>query len=195
MAIELLPQSGQSPLGLVLLQKGIDGVTDPHWDTHRPSQPMERPLHPKRLVIGIGNPLRGDDGVGALLAEQAAVLTAVEPGGPVAVRSVQQLTPELAEELARLDAVLFIDAWAAPAGALPLLQPLAPARASSAASHHLDPAALLAVCRVLYGRTPEAQVLLVPAYTFEHGTALSPQLQAVLPAARALLRQWLTGHA
>jgi hypothetical protein len=51
---------------------------------------MERPLHPKRLVIGIGNPLRGDDGVGALL------------------------------------------------------QPLAPARASSADSHHLDPAALLA---------------------------------------------------
>jgi hydrogenase maturation protease len=113
----------------------------------------------------------------------------------VAVRSVQQLTPELAEELARLDAVLFIDAWAAPAGALPLLQPLAPARASSADSHHLDPAALLAVCQVLYGRTPEAQVLLVPAYTFEHGTALSPQLQAVLPAARALLQAWLTPDA
>ena len=29
-----------------------------------------RPQH-TRLVIGIGNPLRGDDGVGPLLAEQA----------------------------------------------------------------------------------------------------------------------------
>ena len=47
-----------------------------------------------RLVIGIGNPLRGDDGVWALLAEQV--------GG----RSVQQLTPELAAELAELEAVL-----------------------------------------------------------------------------------------
>jgi len=70
-----------------------------------------------RLVIGIGNPLRGDDGVGALLAEQAALFTAADPDGPVAVRSVQQLTPELAEELARLEAVLFIDAWLAPTDA------------------------------------------------------------------------------
>ena len=55
----------------------------------RPS-PLPMPARPQhtRLVIGIGNPLRGDDGVGALLAEQA--------GG----RSVHQLTPELAAELA-----------------------------------------------------------------------------------------------
>jgi len=62
---------------------------------------MDRHPRRKRLVIGIGNPLRGDDGVGTWLAEQAAVLTAAEPDGPVAVRSVQQLTPELAEELGR----------------------------------------------------------------------------------------------
>ena len=160
---------------------------------------MERHPHSHRLVIGIGNPLRGDDGVGALLAEQAAVQTAAEPEGPVAVRSVQQLTPELAAELAHLDAVLFIDAWSAPADALPQLLPLHPAGATpdgtSAGSHRLDPAALLAVCQVLYGRAPEAQVLLVPAHALEHGTALSTELQAVLPQARALLRQWLSGHA
>lgn len=160
---------------------------------------MERRSPSNRLVIGIGNPLRGDDGVGALLAEQAAVLTAAEPGGPVAVRSVQQLTPELAEELAQLDAVLFIDAWAAPAGAEPQLQPLCPAGAASAGassdSHRLAPADLLAVSQALYGRAPEAQLLLVPAYAFEHGTALSAGLQAALPPARALLRQWLAGHA
>jgi hypothetical protein len=40
---------------------------------------MERPLHPKRLVIGIGNPLRGDDGVGALLAERGAPAAAACP--------------------------------------------------------------------------------------------------------------------
>ena len=151
-----------------------------------------------RLVIGIGNPLRGDDGVGALLAEQAAVFTAADPGGPVAVRSVQQLTPELAEELAPLDAVLFIDAWPAPVGADPQLIALSPAGGAGGThpdSHRLEPAALLAVSQALYGCAPEAQLLLVPAQAFEHGTALSAELKAALPQARALLRQWLAGHA
>lgn len=159
---------------------------------------VEQYSQPNRLVIGIGNPLRGDDGVGALLAEQAAVFTAADPAGPVAVRSVQQLTPELAEELAQLDAVLFIDAWLAPLGAVPQLQPLSPVGAApgtSAGSHRLEPAALLAVSQALYGRAPAAHRLLVPGHAFEHGTALSPAVQAALPQARALLRQWLSGDA
>jgi hydrogenase maturation protease len=160
---------------------------------------MERRPQSQRLVIAIGNPLRCDDGVGALLAEQAAVLTAADAGGSVAVRCVQQLTPELAAELAHLDAVLFIDAWSAPASALPQLMLLGPAGATPCStngdSHRLEPAALLAVCQVLYGRVPDAQVLLVPVHALEHGTTLSPELRAVLPQARALLRQWLSAHA
>ena len=155
---------------------------------------MQRQPVSHRLVIGIGNPLRGDDGVGALLAEQASVLTAAQPDGPVAVRSVQQLTPELAAELAALDAVLFIDADSAPEGAQPQLKQLHPAGASGD-SHRLEPAALLAVSEALYGRSPEAQLLLVPAYGFASGTVLSPGLQQALPAARELLHQWLRSHA
>jgi hydrogenase maturation protease len=149
-----------------------------------------------RLVIGIGNPLRGDDGVGALLAEQAALLTAADPDGPVAVRSVQQLTPELAEELARLETVLFIDAWLAPADAAPRLDALPPGPGegqTGTVSHHLDPAQLLAITAVLHGRAPQGWWLRVPARAVEHGTQLSPALQAALPTARALLRRWLAG--
>ena len=136
----------------------------------------------RRLVIGIGNPLRGDDSVGGLLAEQV--------GG----RSVQQLTPELAVELAELEAVLSIEAWLAPAGAMPWLGTIAPA-AGAAETHRLEPAQLLAISQALYGRSPEAFLLQVPATGFGHGTSLSPELRAVLPTARALLRQWLSGHA
>jgi hydrogenase maturation protease len=61
------------------------------------------------LVIGIGNSLRSDDGVGWRLARRA------EHWRPEAqVRSVQQLTPELAVELAAASRVLFIDAWLRP---------------------------------------------------------------------------------
>lgn len=147
---------------------------------------MEQCLQAGRLVIGIGNALRGDDGVGALLADQV--------GG----RCVQQLTPELAGDLASLEAVLFIDAWLAPAGAGPELIPMAPAHEAAvdaAASHRLEPAQLLAICQALYGRAPEAFLLQVPASSFEHGTALSAAVEAALPSARALLRQWLERHA
>lgn len=141
-------------------------------------------------VIGIGNPLRGDDGVGALLAEAA--------GG----RSVHQLTPELADELAPLERVLFIDAWLAPSTAgvppQPRLDPLSDATqpggaGCSGGSHHLDPAQLLAITAALYRRAPTAAWLRVPVFAMGHGTQLSPPLQASLPAARALLHQWLEG--
>ncbi len=147
---------------------------------------MERRHRQSPLVIGIGNPLRGDDGIGALLADQV--------GG----RSVQQLTPELAAELAELEAVLFIDAWLAPAGASPQLTEISPAAGAAngaAGSHRLEPAQLLAISQALYGRAPGGQLLRVPAYAFEHGTTLSAGLQAALPAARALLHQWLARHA
>ena len=141
-------------------------------------------------VIGLGNPLRGDDGVGVLLADQV--------GG----RSVQQLTPELAASLAPLEVVLFIDAWLAPAGARPQLQRLSPVslarEAASGVSHGLTPAELLAISQALYGHAPEAWVLLVPAHVFAHGSAFSAELQAALPVARQLLQDWLArpaGHA
>jgi hypothetical protein len=76
------------------------------------------------LLIGIGNPLRGDDGVGPWLVEtwgrrrawRGEVRGAQRGEGgelPVRlqVRVVDQLVPELAAELAAVRRVLFVDAW------------------------------------------------------------------------------------
>jgi len=135
------------------------------------------------LVIGIGNSLRGDDGVGWRLA--------AELGNGVNVRCLHQLTPELAADLALVGRVLFIDAWLAPAGAAPRLRPVAPGGSGVAGSHRLEPAQLLGLAQMLYGAAPRATQLLVPAFAFPHGDALSPDLQRSLPAARRLLREWL----
>jgi hydrogenase maturation protease len=135
------------------------------------------------LVIGIGNTLRGDDGVGWHLAAELA------EGVPV--RCLHQLTPELAEDLAPLERVLFIDAWLAPAGATPCLQPVTAGGSEARESHRLEPAQLLALAEVLFGAAPRATELLVPAFAFPHGEALSTDLQRSLPAARLLVRQWL----
>jgi hydrogenase maturation protease len=61
------------------------------------------------LVIGIGNSLRGDDGIGWWLARRAERwLSSTQ------VMEVQQLTPDLAADLAAAAGVLFIDAWQPP---------------------------------------------------------------------------------
>ena len=145
-------------------------------------------------MIGIGNPLRGDDGVGWHLADAL--------GGPHL--ALHQLTPECAAQLATCGRVLFIDAWLVdgdgdglaagqpPGPVLQRLHPAAPRKsAAPALSHHLAPAALLQLTAQLYGRSPEAWQLLIPASAMAHGDTFSPALQALLPQVQALLRRWL----
>ena len=146
----------------------------------RPAQGKARPA--RSLVIGIGNPLRSDDGVGWRLAEEVGGL------------AVHQLTPELAAELSLVDRVLFVDAWQLPLGpgrSQPWLRPVSPGAGGLGSSHRLEPAELLALAAALYGARPMAHELLLPARDFAHGTRLSPPLRRQLPRARRLLREWL----
>jgi len=59
------------------------------------------------LILACGNTLRSDDGVGPWLAEWAEKRFASE--ADVHVVSRHQWTPELAEEIAHAESVLFID--------------------------------------------------------------------------------------
>lgn len=131
---------------------------------------------------------------GEITSEERAEL-AKQVGG----RSMQQLTPELTADLPPLEAVLFIKALLAPIGAAPQLQQLRPLTVKGAGVsgqiHELTPAELLAIKQALDGHAPEAQVLWLPAHTFDHGTALSAHLHAALPSARAPLQGWLESHA
>lgn len=162
--------------------------------------PMGAPMGAPQLVIGIGNTLRGDDGVGWRLAEQ--VRGWKRPA--LEVSAVHQLTPELAPMLAAAGEVLFIDACFADAcfsddGAPgPCLVPLAPGALPSGTprfSHHTTPESLLALAQRLYGRRPPAWCLRIPAHDDQLGTRLSPATAAQLGPARRALRRWLDRHA
>lgn len=140
------------------------------------------------LVIGFGNPLRSDDGLGWRAAERLAeTLTGAE------VVTTHQLVPELAETLSQCTRAVFIDA-ADPAAsdAAPgtvLVQALAPrAPEPSAFSHHLDPAGLLAMAQALYGYAPKAQLITVVGASFDFGEQLSPSVQAALEAVVRLVK-------
>ncbi len=109
------------------------------------------------LIIGYGNTLRSDDGVGPRVAEAVVALNLPN----VQTLACALLTPELADPIARAGAVIFVDA-AVDAPREVQLRPLAPAESSQVMAHAADPRTLLALARDVFGRTPRAWWLTIP---------------------------------
>ena len=141
---------------------------------------------PRVLIIGYGNPYRGDDAFGMLAAEQ---FKAGNRDPDVQVEAVQELHPEFAELISQADLVLFLDASPKGAPGTVEVRPLAPAEESTGLfSHELTPSRLLAAARVLYGRSPEARMITVTGEDFGLGAKLSPPVEAALSGVLAHLQ-------
>ena len=120
------------------------------------------------LVIGYGNTLRRDDGVGPVVAAEVEALHL--PG--VRTLACQQLTPELADPLSRAGAAVFIDA-AVDHPAQVRLRRLDPSGSSQILAHAADPRTILALARDAFGRAPKAWILTIPAKNLGFGEQLS----------------------
>jgi hydrogenase maturation protease len=134
---------------------------------------------PGVLVVGYGNALRADDGIGPLVAERLA-------GDPrlagATVLARHQLTPDLALDVSGASLVVFLDAALGPAPGTFVIEPPVPAAGPAATwSHHLDPGSLVALAAELYGRAPEAVVVRVGVGSLEAGEGLSPAVAAAVP--------------
>lgn len=139
------------------------------------------------LVLACGNTLRSDDGVGPHLAEWAAERFQANSGVRVIAR--QQWTPDLAEDIAGADSVLFVDTSLESAPGRVHLTPVAPAEnTTDTSSHHMSASELLSLAKSLYGYVAEHSMLLsVGAASTELGETLSAPVEAALPRARGLL--------
>lgn len=93
------------------------------------------------LVVGYGNALRTDDGLGW----HAAELLAEDPRlDGAAVLARHQLTPELALDVSRATLVVLVDASHGPSPGTFTIERVEPAgRTGTTWSHHLDPASLV----------------------------------------------------
>jgi hydrogenase maturation protease len=121
------------------------------------------------LVIGYGNTLRNDDGVGPRVAE--AIEVARLPGVQTMVCPL--LTPELAEAISRADRVVFVDA-AVDAPKEVQLRKLTPAASSQVMAHAANPQTMLALARDVFGHAPEAWWLTIPIADLGIGESFSP---------------------
>jgi hydrogenase maturation protease len=146
----------------------------------------------KTLILGYGNTLRKDDGLGVYATE---ALGSLSLSNDVEIRTYHQLSPELSPLLAQVDHAIFIDAALASSeetsGTIKTraLQP----RTSQPGgiTHHFDPETLLAMAETLYGHVPEATLFSVTAANFDLEEGLSPEVTAVLPVLVESIKKYL----
>lgn len=141
------------------------------------------------LVIGYGNLLRSDDGVGPKVAE------AVEELHLPNVRTLicQQLSPEHAEPVSRAHTVIFVDA-AVDAPEDVQLRRLEPNESSQLMAHAADPRTMLALARDVFGHCPKAWWLTIPAVKLGFGEELSPVARQGYAAALEQIRTLAGRH-
>jgi hydrogenase maturation protease len=153
----------------------------------------------KILIIGIGNPGRGDDGLGPALA---ARLTGAEPGAVPegAVTGIPgrtasavwkyQLAIEDAQLVREYEAVVFADA-SSQAGETLSLVAIGPAAAITFTTHEMSPSGILALCEELYGRAPKGYLLAIRGYCWELAEGLSAAAAKILEDALDRAREFI----
>ena len=146
----------------------------------------------RALVIGMGNPLRGDDGVGWHVIERLRDTAADERAELLACH---QLTPELAGPLAQSEQVIFVDAAEGePAGEVRLecVADTGGAWQPEAFSHRLDPSALVQYAKAVYGTGPKAVVVSVKGSEYGFSENLSGPVLDAVPRVLSLIEDLLT---
>lgn len=157
---------------------------------------------PSILVVGYGNSDREDDGVAwhvlqALATHFDTPISALD-GGEFELSAhnphlvfVLQLTPEMAESLAKCDLVCFVDAHTGAYSEDVRVAPIEPGYQISPFTHHMTPESCLALAKALYGQTPKGLMVSVRGYQFGYRTELSDQTAILAKTAVAHIVNWV----
>jgi hydrogenase maturation protease len=133
------------------------------------------------LIIGYGNPLRSDDGVGWRVADELQIRL---HDSRIEVIECCELAPEMAEKLRGTTLVIFVDAEI---GGIPgevhhhRVDGLTANEPITLFSHGRTPGAVLALAAELYAASPECHLFTVSGTSFCLGQSLSPEVAGVVP--------------
>lgn len=146
---------------------------------------------PRVVILGCGNPSRGDDSLGPLLMARVADWIEAHPDRRVTAVEDFQLQVEHTLDLQGCDLALFVDATASGHDAV-AFHKVRPATDFSFSSHALSPSALLQAFMTLdRGTPPPSFALTLRGYSFGLGHSLSPQAAQNLEGAWSRLQQLL----
>jgi len=141
------------------------------------------------LILACGNTLREDDGVGPFLAEWAEERWRGD--SRVRILCDHQWTPEMVEEVAQAESVIFVDCATDSEPGVVRTKVAEPAgHDSKIGTHHLEAGQLLALSQQFYGAMPRNSLLLsVGAGSLELREGFSDVMQAALPEASRILEE------
>lgn len=120
------------------------------------------------LVIGYGNPMRSDDGLGIYLAELLEKQNI--PG--VEVMTCHQLTPELVEDMIQYKNVILIDAGLS-TDDFKIEKVEKNSLKTLNSSHHVAPSVLLNLTEDLYGKNLSLSLCTLKGENFDFGSEIS----------------------
>ncbi len=142
-----------------------------------------KPTSARCLILACGNTLRGDDGVGPWLSAWAEERFEADPA--VRVMSRHQWTPDLAQDVAEAESIIFVDCSIDSAPGEVRVTPVVAAPSGPVlASHHVGAPELLALGQELYDSLPlTALMFTVGAGSIELGETFSKSVIDALPEA------------
>jgi len=154
----------------------------------------------KILLLGYGNPDRGDDGVAwhvlkTLFSERGKnSIDLFDLEVNPLTENIDawfnfQLLPEIADLIVRYDQAVFIDAHTGDIKNDLNFGKIKPAYQNAPFTHHMTPASLLAVAESIHGVFPESWLLSVRGYSFEFDHQLTAKTLTLCEKAVELINQ------
>jgi hydrogenase maturation protease len=138
-------------------------------------------------VIGVGNPIRSDDGLGPYIC---SLLDAVAFPG-VDTLQLHQLHTDVIEDLFPYDHVVVVDA-SVEGENVAFYVPEGDQTTAVASSHHMNVAMLHALAQTVYGKTLSFRVCAVRGESFEMGDQLTAAAKANAAAAVKVISEWIS---
>lgn len=139
----------------------------------------------KTLVVGVGNPLRSDDGVGFYVASVLEERHIPD----VQTLVVQQLNLEVIEYFLNFDRIIIVDANCSKCDIE--FKKLNAETCIMTSSHHVTPILLTSLAKTVYDKTLNVYLCLLKAENFEVGEGLSSSAKTIADQAINILTDFL----
>lgn len=137
-------------------------------------------------VLGYGNPLRSDDGLGWRVAVE---LFRANTSPDVLAVPCHQLTPDLAETASMAETVIFVDSTRKGEPGETRCEELRSQSGPAPFTHDLSPAALLALAAELFGVCPKAYLFTICGECFEPGESFSASVSSHYSGLKGMIRR------
>jgi len=142
----------------------------------------------KTILLGYGNPDRGDDGVAWHFLQKLVSKFEAEDVD-LLTSDIIRISPELSEAIANYERAIFIDAHTGEIQKDINLQKVEPKYMSSPFTHHMTPSTVLSLTNSFGGKCPDSWLLSIRGYEFNFERFLTERTSKLISEALILFEE------